>query len=1671
MRGLKLRLTSCGVLVALVASMVTWGGHAVHGQPGGLVPAQPGAKKDDKKKEERSELDENLPFAPPYERDHKRRLEGVRDYLNVKDVANIKWGEVCGFLQDILNSKSDSFFDVKYKVGDTWRINRISVKTEANRIIATFPPEGLQFYQQAQNLSATTQLDQARSANYDVAILADLSQRYFHTKAGAEGAILLATIHLERGNFIEAAYTFERLLPRKDIDDLFTARTLFKACLALKRSGDVRHLELYKLTLERLEKAAKNGVQIGRTVYTLDRIRAELERPMEMIAASSAVDSWSMRGGNAARSAVVNGGPPFLDPIFRTTMFYSGDDEANLWIKGQLDPLFARDKLAKTVPLPAGFPVTTSDMLVFRGYDGVYGVATRDRVVGAKVVRAGEVVWRSKTSGGLHQLVETDVSEDIDMKRNVERWWNTYNSPQAKASSILYENPLTGSLSHDGTNAYFIDDVAVPPPPVYSNPDWGIQAGPQYPASGYLSDLVKAGRLTSVDLRTGKEAWSLGRLMSHERNKQTPPPLNEEEADKTTDAFRLCLDAVFLGSPMPLNGKLYVLIEQSGCIRLLCLDPKLLVPPPGQTRKPSLIWSQKLGKPNAPLPGESVRRYQGATLAAAEGIIICPTNSGVVVAVDIMSRSLLWAHGYRNVDAPKRTVNPNTGQIEIPEQLPAARWRSSGPIISNGRVILTAYDSRKLECLDLRTGKILWWVNHDANDLYVGGIVNDRVIVVGKNQVRAYHLTGEDKDTQKPKVAWQETIEKGMPSGHGVAGKTSFYLPVRPDNAGQNTVPAAEIWVFNIEDGKVTGKPAARKRGDNTELAKYGIGNLVFQDGMVFAQSPWEVACYPQLEQKIAEMDQRLKINPNDPVGLLTRGELRLDDGKLNDAVADFKLAEKNNLPPEKRPLLREKLYVAYSELLRTRFNESEGILPEYAALCELPVDPNETPEDKVRREDETKRRKREHLYLLARGRETQGRLGDAFDSYLALAGLGDGKQQLLEMPDEPNVKMRPDVWARGRIEAMIRRATTAEAKKSLETRVAKEWDAVKDGRDINKLREFVTVFGPFFESGQSAQFKLADVLLSTNNDADAREAQNHLSQLRVAADDPAIRARATEQLAQLMIKNRMMEDAVGLYLQLGKEYPDVVIRDGKTGADFLTNLLTDKRLLPFLEPSRYPMPTRMKAEERRENVNMYGGQFEVESPPDLFPMFQRYRYVLDTSQGNGWMLRGIDRSTGVEKLRFPPMQAPNLYSNSGPIPYSKFVQGNGHVMLVQMGVMVYCYDLAEKKELWSRNLLGDNAPQPQPNGFQQNPPVEVTTDGECIINFQDGTKMWLGRSAVLQPGHVCLLTRDGLECFELFARDKKDPAAQPARQLLWVRKSVPDRTQIHGDGQYLVMIESDNNKKVVSTKLLRAVDGMVVENSPDSGRVLAEAKSYKLFGRHALLTSGTGDQPRVLRLYDMATGKDAWKKEYDAKAVPIASPLNAQWTGFIKPDGTAEVFAIKNGETIVTLKLDPKVAAEQMKDCIGATVLADADRFYLILDRDPSKPATNGSRAVPVYNNYMLRSQKVNGPIHAFDRRTAKLQWTYADVLENQWLVLEQFADMPVLMASAPMYLPQITDGQPRQMTVVIEKERGRLIMNKPVQYDGNFFQTLTVDQRNGTISMNKYNMRILISPDEVKK
>ena len=252
------------------------------------------------------------------------------------------------------------------------------------------------------------------------------------------------------------------------------------------------------------------------------------------------------------------------------------------------------------------------------------------------------------------------------------------------------------------------------------------------------------------------------------------------------------------------------------------------------------------------------------------------------------------------------------------------------------------------------------------------------------------------------------------------------------------------------------------------------------------------------------------------------------------------------------------------------------------------------------------------------------------------------------------------------------------------------------------------------------------------------------------------------------MTANQLMEDAVGLYQQLGKEYPNVVVRDGKTGADFLMGLSTDKRLLPYLEPSRYPMPTRVRAEQREAHTGlMYGmAQFEIVPVGDLYPMYRRFRFLIDQTQnGGGWAVKAVDRATGVVTRHYPGLTPPQQMFNPGGNSFTHVMQANGQLLLVQLGSV----DLLSGPRREEGTLAEEPARRRGPTGNQQIQGPDA--DGEVAVRSEDGYIITLGRAAVLEAGYAALLTRDGLEVVEPLTK----------RQL-WTRKGIQLRTHIYGD-------------------------------------------------------------------------------------------------------------------------------------------------------------------------------------------------------------------------------------------------------------------------------------------------
>src|SRR6202035_4728702 len=152
------------------------------------------------------------------------------------------------------------------------------------------------------------------------------------------------------------------------------------------------------------------------------------------------------------------------------------------------------------------------------------------------------------------------------------------------------------------------------------------------------------------------------------------------------------------------------------------------------------------------------------------------------------------------------------------------------------------------------------------------------------------------------------------------------------------------------------------------------------------------VTAYPQLDVKLAQIDERLKANAGDPTGLTERGEMRLDKGDFTGAVAALRTALEHHAPPAVLPKTRAKLFETLTELFQRDFDANEKFLEEYKELCKIDIPADADQEKRGKLEEEQQRRQANFLCLLAKGREKQGRLMEAFDAYTSFGVLNGNK-------------------------------------------------------------------------------------------------------------------------------------------------------------------------------------------------------------------------------------------------------------------------------------------------------------------------------------------------------------------------------------------------------------------------------------------------------------------------------------------------------------------------------------------------------------------------------------------------------------------------------------------------------------------------------------------------------
>jgi outer membrane protein assembly factor BamB len=665
-----------------------------------------------------------------------------------------------------------------------------SLKTAAEHLIGAIPLQGRQLYERQYGATAQGLLAEAVRSG-DAMQLADVARRFYHTAAGAEATYRLAIMHFDQGRPLEAALCFERLRGHSLGAERWEPGLSLRAAVAWRKAGMADSAEA---ALRRLaDRQAEGTIALaGHTVALGGEPAGEWWSGGVVSGAKAGpltthhtplTTQWSVYLGNAARNpAVVRPAivdqPEFSIPVMVDPRRDPADTEATT-LGRQLnervrDRYLAYGSRHRTV-LPRMFPVIVEGTIAFRTFGDI-------------------TFFNPRTGDWSKSLIDLDLEPLLD---KAEADGGVSEELARLVGQRLGQDLAFGTLSSDGQFVYCVEDLG----------DAWIERDRR---SGEPRDPPRAfNRLAAYDPRDGKLVWDVG-------------------GDPRDPFFVLPLAGTFfLGPPLPLGGHLYCLADVDGEVRLLVLESAL------DDGRPTarLLWDQPL----AVVPGSALavthdreRRLAGATVSYADGVFVCPTGIGALVAVDGTTRALLWARRFHPENY--EPVGPDFGRRRRVRLEPArSGWMESIAIIAERRILFTPEYSDNLYCLDLLDGSVVW-EKPRGESLFVAGVRKGTVLLVGEREIIARKLA----DDGEP--AWSEPIPIPRPSGRGVIVDDRLYVPLS----------SAELAVVDIAGGKLLGRVKTP--------SGCVPGNLILAGGLLISQGleAIETLSIPEVDESIS---------------------------------------------------------------------------------------------------------------------------------------------------------------------------------------------------------------------------------------------------------------------------------------------------------------------------------------------------------------------------------------------------------------------------------------------------------------------------------------------------------------------------------------------------------------------------------------------------------------------------------------------------------------------------------------------------------------------------------------------------------------------------------------------------------------------------------------------------
>lgn len=659
-------------------------------------------------------------------------------------------------LQSILAGAEDGF--LAPREGEA---TQTTVRREVSRLLGSLPAKGREMYELEFGAAARALLDQAIAAG-DQEALAQVGSSYLHTQAGGEAAMLLARDALDRGRPYDAISWLHRLdWSRAASGTSEPDRSLLlAACWLMAGSRDRARQSLddlgRRLPGTPFHVGDRNFLASADNADALEALSKALA-PEQRGDASSA-DCWPLFRGDPARNAASVWAGPLGELRWELKTVENRSD---------LDALqsLRQSAISRTQPLlPSMHPLIQDSTVILRTLQKVVAL---DGETGR---RNWEYPWQREPERAPPNQRLSNIS------------LMTLDRP-TELRQRLSTDALYGQLSCDAQRVYFLD---------------GLSPAPEGPraqamlAAGVMAFNARGGRdgqadpncrLVALDLkREGMLAWVVG-------------------GESGNDEPRLA-GAMFHSAPLVEGRRLYIPAEIQGEIQLCALAAD----------SGRLEWSLPIARPKGSLLQDGLRRLSGAPPSLAEGVLVCPTSAGAIVAVDPANRSLLWGYAYQRRESLTRRVRNGPINVARISNNVESRWLDASVTVASGRVLVTPVDSDEIYCLDLLTGQEFWSESRDES-LYLACVHEGKVVLVGNRDVTALRLADR-------KPAWPAPIAlpaDDLPNGRGLYAGRYYYLPTT----------ARQIVQIDLDEGRLAG----------TLPTESVPGNLVGLRGRLISQS------------------------------------------------------------------------------------------------------------------------------------------------------------------------------------------------------------------------------------------------------------------------------------------------------------------------------------------------------------------------------------------------------------------------------------------------------------------------------------------------------------------------------------------------------------------------------------------------------------------------------------------------------------------------------------------------------------------------------------------------------------------------------------------------------------------------------------------------------------------